>query len=244
MHLHGPTEGALHVDVHPLVLDRALHTRAVNGGERLDAWRRASCYACRAMRRELSQGGFVELYPEWLSAGEAHGMESALRTELAWESREIVLFGRRIVQPRLVAWAGAIDYRYSGQTLPPRPFGPTLRDVVDRVAAHVRVPFNHVLANRYRSGMDSMGMHSDDEPELGEDPVVCSVSLGAPRRFVLVPKRGGDGRLELLLTAGSLLVMGGSCQRHFRHGVPKDPRAQGERISLTLRHVLRSSTDD
>jgi alkylated DNA repair dioxygenase AlkB len=193
------------------------------------------------MRHELSHEGFVDLDPEWLPADEASKTEGRLRDELAWESREIVLFGRRILQPRLVAWAGDIDYRYSGQTLPPRPFGPALRDLVGRVAVHVGIPFNHVLANRYRDGMDSMGMHSDDEPELGEDPVVCSVSLGATRRFVLAPRRGRAERVELVLTSGSLLVMGGTCQRYYRHGIPKDPRASGERISLTLRHVLRSS---
>jgi alkylated DNA repair dioxygenase AlkB len=193
------------------------------------------------MRRELLDGAFVDLDAEWLSAGDALRLEASLRDELSWESREIVLFGKRIVQPRLVAWAGDIDYRYSGQTLPPRPFGPTLMDLVGRAAAHVGVPFNHVLANRYRDGMDSMGMHSDDEPELGEDPVVCSVSFGAPRRFVLVPRRGHGERVALRLTAGSLLVMGGTCQRHYRHGIPRDPKTAGERISLTLRHVLRSS---
>lgn len=193
------------------------------------------------MRRELSHGAFVDLNADWVPAGDARRMETELREELAWESREIVLFGKRIVQPRLVAWAGDIDYRYSGQTLPPRPSGPTLSALLGRAAAHVGVPFNHVLANRYRDGADSMGMHSDDEPELGEDPVVCSISFGAPRRFVLVPRKGRGERVELTLTAGSLLVMGGTCQRHYRHGVPKDPNAQGERISLTLRHVLRSS---
>jgi alkylated DNA repair dioxygenase AlkB len=193
------------------------------------------------MRRVLSHGGFVDLDPEWISAYDARRLEISLCQELAWESRAIVLFGKRIVQPRLVAWAGDIDYRYSGQTLPPRSFGPTLSEVVGRAAAHVGVPFNHVLANRYRDGMDSMGMHSDDEPELGEDPVVCSVSFGGPRRFVLVPRKGRGDRIELTLAAGSLLVMGGTCQRHYRHGIPRDPQAQGERISLTLRHVLRSS---
>ena len=192
------------------------------------------------MRRDLSHGAFLDLHMEWLSAEEARRVEDSLREELAWESREIVLFGKRIVQPRLVAWAGEIDYRYSGQTLPPRPFGPMLLELVGRAAAGVGVPFNHVLANRYRDGMDSMGLHSDDEPELGNDPVVCS-SFGTPRRFVLVPRKGRDERVELMLTAGSLLVMGGTCQRHYRHGVPKDAKTAGERISLTLRHVLRSS---
>ncbi len=191
------------------------------------------------MRRDLPHGGFVELEPHWRSPEDARALEALLKDELAWESREIVLFGRRILQPRLVAWAGSIEYRYSGQTLPPRPFDETLGAIVDRVVRHVGVPFNHVLANRYRNGMDSMGMHSDDEPELGEAPVVCSLSFGAPRRFVLAPRGKGE-RVALTLTAGSLLVMGGACQEHYRHGVPKEPGLHGERISLTFRHVLRA----
>ncbi|HEX4341423.1 MAG TPA: alpha-ketoglutarate-dependent dioxygenase AlkB [Polyangiaceae bacterium] len=195
------------------------------------------------MRRDLPDGGFVELEPEWLEPDVARRLEVRLRDELAWEAREIVLFGKRILQPRLVAWAGDVDYRYSGQTVEPRPFGPTLRGLVDRVVERVGVPYNHVLANRYRDGNDSMGMHSDDEPELGPDPVVCSVSFGVARRFVLAPRQSSNkgARVALSLTAGSLLVMGGTCQRHYRHGIPKEPDVHGERISLTLRHVLRSS---
>jgi alkylated DNA repair dioxygenase AlkB len=192
------------------------------------------------MRRSLPAGGFVDLEPHWLAADEATALHGALLTELEWESREIVLFGRRILQPRLVAWAGPIEYRYSGQTLEVRPFGAALGAIVERVAAHVGVPYNHVLANRYRNGDDSMGMHSDDEPELGPDPVVCSVSLGAPRRFVLAPRRGKGERVALSLTNGSLLVMGGTCQAHYRHGIPKEPAVRDERISLTLRHILRA----
>lgn len=193
------------------------------------------------MRRELPDGGFVELDEAFLAADEARRAMDALGGELAWEEREIVLFGRRILQPRLVAWAGDIDYRYSGQTLEPRPFGPALAELSTRVVNAVGVPFNHVLVNRYRSGQDSMGMHSDDEPELGPDPVVCSLSLGASRRFVLAPKRGKGERIALTLSAGSLLVMGGACQRAYRHGIPKDAAAVGERVSLTFRRVLRSS---
>jgi alkylated DNA repair dioxygenase AlkB len=179
----------------------------------------------------------VEHVPGWLGADEASRIHAALVGELVWEQREIVLFGRRILQPRLIAWAGDVEYRYSGQTLERRGASPTLRDVQQRVVARVGVPFNHVLVNRYRDGADSMGMHADDEPELGEDPVVASVSLGATRRFVLAPRRGKAPRLGYLLEHGSLLVMGRTCQAHYRHGIPKAPAVHGERISLTFRYV-------
>jgi alkylated DNA repair dioxygenase AlkB len=102
------------------------------------------------------------------------------------------------------------------------------------------VPFNHVLANRYRSGDDSMGLHADDEPELGEDPVVAIVSLGTSRRLAVRPRRKGvRERHDMDLGHGSLLIMGGACQRHYVHGVPRQPGLQRERISLTFRRLLR-----
>jgi alkylated DNA repair dioxygenase AlkB len=190
------------------------------------------------MRRNLPSGGSVELLPAWLDADAAKALQQALLDELTWESREVVLFGRRILQPRLVAWGGDVPYRYSGQTLERRAMTASVAGVVERVNAHTGVRFNHVLVNRYRNGMDSMGMHSDDEPELGPDPVVASVSVGATRRFVLVPKRGKGEKITLPLGAGSLLVMGVGCQASYRHGIPKDPSVHGERISLTLRRIL------
>jgi alkylated DNA repair dioxygenase AlkB len=186
-------------------------------------------------RRELLHGSWVEYEPVWLGPTEATDMHAALVQELAWEQREVVLFGRRILQPRLIAWAGELPYRYSGQTLEPRAATSALHDVLGRVIGRTRTSFNHVLVNRYRDGADSMGMHADDEPELGNDPVVATVSLGVTRRFVLAPRRGNAPKHDYRLSHGSLLVMGGSCQSHYRHGIPKTPTIHGERVSLTFR---------
>ena len=193
------------------------------------------------MRSVLEHGAWVDHDPVWLGREEADHALAALRDELVWEQRAIVLFGRRVLQPRLIAWAGELGYRYSGQTLEPRPFTPPARQLLDRVRAEVGEPFNHVLVNRYRNGDDSMGLHADDEPELGDDPVVATVSLGVVRRFVLRPRRRRDrsGR-DFLLGHGALLVMGGTCQRYYVHGVPRDASALGERISLTFRRLLRA----
>ena len=164
----------------------------------------------------------------------------ALRDELAWEQREIVMFGRRVLQPRLIAWAGAFGYRYSGQTLEPRAPAPALAALLACVVDHTQVPFNHVLANRYRDGSDRIGLHADDEPELWLDPVVATLSFGATRTFVLKPRRASLGsRRSLDVEHGSLLVMGGTCQRHHVHGVPRQSGVSSERISLTFRHLLR-----
>jgi alkylated DNA repair dioxygenase AlkB len=194
-------------------------------------------------RHELGSGAFVDQLHSFVTADESAALFARLREELAWSEREIVLFGRRILQPRLVAWAGTLPYRYSGQTLPPRPFTPTVAGLVVRVNEALGRQFNHVLANRYRTGQDSMGMHADAEPELGPDPVVATLSFGTPRRMVIAPKKkGAEPRREVTLLAGDLLFMGGTCQRFFHHGIPRRraDEPEGERISLTLREVLRA----
>ena len=193
------------------------------------------------MQISLASGAWLDHDATWLSSAEADAALAALRDELIWEQREIVLFGRPILQPRLIAWAGDHGYRYSGQTLEPRTFTPTAALLLARVRAHAGVAFNHVLANRYRSGHDSMGLHADDEPELGPDPPVAIVSLGAVRRLVIKPRRKGDvNRHDVELGHGALLQMGGTFQRHYVHGVPRRPGAEGERISLTFRRLLRA----
>jgi alkylated DNA repair dioxygenase AlkB len=194
-----------------------------------------------ATRVDLGGGAWLEYGPDFLSAAEADRVLASLRDELTWEAREIVLFGRRVRQPRLIAWAGSPGYRYSGQTLEPREPTPSTAILMARVGEHTGVPFNHVLLNRYRDGADSIGLHADDEPELGRDPVVATLSLGATRRFVLKPRRKSLGTSRSLdVRHGSLLVMGGTCQRHYVHGVPRQSDAAGERISLTFRRVRRA----
>jgi alkylated DNA repair dioxygenase AlkB len=194
---------------------------------------------------DLGRGAWIEWDPGWIEPGAADALLAALRAELAWEQRAVVLFGRSILQPRLIAWAGEVGYRYSGQTLEPRAITPTVAALGARVRARTGVPFNHVLVNRYRSGDDSIGLHADDERELGEDPVVATVSFGATRRLALVPRRKGDGpRRTVDLGHGALFVMGGTCQRHFRHGIPREPGVRGERISLTFRLILAGPPAD
>jgi alkylated DNA repair dioxygenase AlkB len=192
------------------------------------------------MRILLASGAWLDHDPAWLSAPDADAALAALRDELTWEQRAIVIFGRRVLQPRLIAWAGELGYRYSGQTLEPRRFTPAAGRLLERVRDQAGVLFNHVLVNRYRSGDDSMGLHADDEPELGPDPTVAIVSLGATRRLTIKPRKQDRSRHDLELGHGALLVMGGTCQRHYVHGVPRQAGAPGERISLTFRRLLRA----
>ena len=206
------------------------------------AWcdgKEASIETPRRTRQALGQGAWVEHEPGWIEPSEADHLLVALREELAWEQRAVVLFGRPILQPRLIAWGGDVGYRYSGQTLEPRALTATVAALRARVREHTGIPFNHILVNRYRTGDDSIGLHADDEPALGDEPVVATVSLGVARRLVLVGRRKSDGPRRFFdLGHGALFVMGGACQRHFRHGIPRAPGVCAERISLTFRRIL------
>lgn len=192
-------------------------------------------------RIALADDSWLDFVPAWLSAREAERCLAAVRDEVDWVAREIVIYGKRIMQPRLVGWAGEVPYRYSGQTLEPRAFTDTVRALTDRVNEFAGTRFNHVLLNRYRDGRDNMGMHADAEPELGLDPIVATLSLGATRRMTLVPRHPRDGeRRSVELTSGSLLVMRGACQRRFRHGIPREAHVADERVSLTFRLIVRA----
>ncbi|MEO1229249.1 MAG: alpha-ketoglutarate-dependent dioxygenase AlkB [Myxococcota bacterium] len=187
-------------------------------------------------RRELGGGAWIDVEP-WLPDEVARDLHGALVDELEWSQRPIVVFGREVLQPRLIAWAGDRPYRYSGQVLPAQPFGPVLDGLRRRVEERTSLTFDHVLLNRYRDGQDHMGMHADDEPELGEDPQIAALSLGARRRFVIEPKpkKLRKRRLSFSLESGSLMVMGGRMQHSWRHGVPKQASVENERVNVTFR---------
>ncbi|MEO7328123.1 MAG: alpha-ketoglutarate-dependent dioxygenase AlkB, partial [Minicystis sp.] len=132
----------------------------------------------------LEDGGELLLLDPWLPAAEAASFFATLQRDLPWEQKPIVMMGKRILQPRLVAWIGdpSAVYTYSGVRNQPLPWTPLLADLRRRVEQIAAQPFNSVLANLYRDGDDAMGFHADKEPELGQNPVIASISLGAPRR--------------------------------------------------------------
>jgi alkylated DNA repair dioxygenase AlkB len=175
----------------------------------------------------------------WLAPAAAASLMAALLHEVPWEVHRIRMFGRELASPRLSCWVGDADaaYRYSGSLFQPRPWTPALAAVRERLQRELAQPFNSVLANRYRTGADAMGWHSDDEPELGAQPLIASISLGARRRFLLKHRHYTAPRLSLELEPGSLLLMGGDMQRHWKHALPRTARPVGERINLTFRRV-------
>jgi alkylated DNA repair dioxygenase AlkB len=157
--------------------------------------------------------------------------------ETPWKAEHITLWGKQFLQPRLTAWQGEKGYTYSGLSLSPLPFSALVLDIKAAVEAACGVPFNSVLLNYYRDGRDSMGMHSDDEPELGPEPAIASVSFGAARTFILQHKVSTQ-REKLVLTDGSLLFMAGMLQRHWSHGINKSARPTAPRVNLTFRFIV------
>jgi alkylated DNA repair dioxygenase AlkB len=160
-----------------------------------------------------------------------------LRDETPWRLETVVVYGKRYLQPRLTAWYGEASYRYAGLTLQPLPMTPLLAGLRTAVEAATGHRYNSVLLNYYRDGADSMGMHSDDEPELGPQPVIASLSFGATRRFVLRHKRTGQ-TVKIDLTDGSLLLMAGDLQHNWLHGINKTTKPTGPRINLTFRYIV------
>lgn len=178
-------------------------------------------------------------FPAFYDETKAAALFQQLRHEIAWEEKTIKLFGKEVMQPRLVAFYGdeGVAYTYSGKTNIAMPWTATLQSIVSDIAQQTGMSYNSVLINYYRNGQDSMGWHSDDEKELGEKPLVASLSLGVTRRFAFRHKLDKKHTFVMPLTEGSLLVMPASAQKFWQHAIPKTTQ-QGERINLSFRKIV------
>lgn len=181
----------------------------------------------------------LDYLPGWVDAALAERWQQALVEQTPWQQPELFIHGRYHRTPRLTAWYGEPEarYRYSGKVHEPLPWTALLDDIRQRLMAEVGQALNAVLLNYYRDGQDSMGWHSDAEPELGREPLIASLNLGGSRRFDL--RRVGATRIEhsLTLEHGSLLVMRGPTQHHWQHQVAKTRQACAPRLNLTFRLI-------
>lgn len=177
-------------------------------------------------------------YDNWLEAGQANLYLKVLLEEIDWKQDELLMFGKRIVTKREVAWYGdePFEYRYSNSVKTALPWSPQLFSIKQAVETTLGIGFNSCLLNLYHDGSEGMGWHSDDEPELGDDPTIASISLGASRTFQFKHKTTLEIR-SVLLETGSLLLMQGGCQKHWLHQLPKSTRIQQPRINLTFRNI-------
>ncbi|WP_416668277.1 alpha-ketoglutarate-dependent dioxygenase AlkB family protein [Egbenema bharatensis] len=182
----------------------------------------------------------IILYPSLLNGPVSDRLLKDLMQTIQWQQDWITLYGRSLPQPRLTAWYGdpGKSYTYSGITMNPHPWTPTLLDLKQKVDPLSGVVFNSVLLNLYRDGTDSMGWHSDDEPELGTNPVIGSLSLGGTRRFMLRHRFEKGLKHQLELTSGSFLLMKGTTQHYWQHQVPKTKRSVLPRMNLTFRVIV------
>lgn len=162
-----------------------------------------------------------------------------LQQAIEWKQEPITIYGRTVMQPRLTAWYGDPGkiYSYSGITMQPRAWTPALLKIKQRIETVSPVVFNSALLNLYRDQHDSMGWHRDNEKELGINPVIGSVSFGAPRTFQFRHYNDKSLRQSLELTHGSLLLMKGETQHHWEHSLPKRSREMGVRVNVTFRVI-------
>src|SRR5271166_653452 len=186
-------------------------------------------------RQLLAEGGIVDYDSVFLTKQEADTLLDFLKQSVTWEQKFYNYYGKQVAQPRLTAWYAndpSMQYSYSGVTQVVQPWLPELLELKKKITAVSGAEYNSVLLNFYRDGTDSVGLHADNEKELGENPNIASISLGAVRTFQLVR---GDSTIEYELAHGSLLVMSGTTQRYWKHTIPKAYGLKEGRINLTFR---------
>ncbi|WP_243647236.1 alpha-ketoglutarate-dependent dioxygenase AlkB family protein [Aestuariirhabdus litorea] len=193
---------------------------------------------CNSQGYPLSvMDGELYWYPDFIDPVSASALYRQLEKEVIWRQDYLRMGARQVAIPRLQAWYGEQGYRYSGLYLEPQPWLAAHRQLLALLEEQLGLSFNSVLMNLYRDGNDSVGWHADDEPELGINPCIASLSLGATRRFHLRHREHTEQRLSLELGHGALLVMSGPMQHHWRHQIPKTRRPVGPRINLTFRSI-------
>jgi alkylated DNA repair dioxygenase AlkB len=191
-----------------------------------------------AQRLDLPDAEVI-FYPALFDAAESERLFHELNTTTQWEQKHLRLPSGMVALPRLVAWYGDAGkvYTYSNLTFNPHLWTPAMLEIKERVEKVSSAVFNSVLLNLYRNEQDSVGWHSDDEPELGIHPVIASVSFGVTRDFQLKHRTESKLKHTVQLTSGSLLLMRGTTQEFWKHQLPKAKQPTAPRINLTFRII-------
>ena len=188
------------------------------------------------------EGGELLWVRHFLSPTEASKLFEYLMETTNWRQDSINIAGKSIPIPRLQAWIGDAAYTYSGLTLEPTPWPAQLLQLKSDLEEYCDCQFNSLLINLYRDESDSVGWHADNEEELGKNPTIASVSLGAPRAFELKQKHASKQKLSLTLNSGDLLIMKNEVQENWLHQVPKQKPPSEPRINLTFRRIIHETT--
>ncbi len=181
----------------------------------------------------------VSYYPNLFRPYMTENIFNKLIKEIAWQQDTIKVFGKDFLQPRLTALyaSNTKPYSYSNITMHPQVFTPTLANIKQTIEQVAGTSFTTCLCNLYRNGKDSNGWHADDEKELGNNPIIASVSFGATRTFKFRSKANHKLQHKLELTSGSLLLMAGATQHYWQHQIPKTTKTIAPRINLTFRII-------
>ena len=186
--------------------------------------------------------GIVNYYGKLMSASEANAMAQALLDCIEWRNDEAVIYGKRIITKRKVAWYGeeAFSYTYSNTTKTALPWTPELLFLKNLAEKHSGETYNSCLLNLYHDGSEGMAWHSDGEKDLRKNGAIASLSFGAERKFCFKHKKSGE-KIDVFLEAGSLLVMKGETQTHWLHRLPPTTKVHQPRINLTFRTIVTTS---
>ena len=187
-------------------------------------------------------GRLKYIYPFYKST-EADQLYHELKDQIQWSQESIFIFGKDTKLPRLTAWYGDVDtnYEYSGLINTPIPWTKTLLLIKKKVEIETNTKFNSVLLNYYRDGRDHVSWHADDEAELGENPVIASLSFGESRTFKIKHKYKKDIKtLSLNAENGSLIIMSGGMQKDWLHSLTKTSKPISGRVNLTFRYIKNS----
>jgi alkylated DNA repair dioxygenase AlkB len=159
-----------------------------------------------------------------------------LINNIDWQQEYVQMYGKKIPAPRLISLHGNKDYFYGGTLHKPKPFTDELSALLEKINTFAGQEFNSVLLNLYNSGKDYIGFHADLEKELGTNPTIASISLGAERLFHLKHKKTHELH-KVILEDLSLLIMGNHSQELYLHSLPKDVTVKRERINITFRKI-------
>lgn len=187
----------------------------------------------------LPRDGELLLYPDFFKEEESDFFFEYLLKNINWQQDKIRMYNKYIDIPRLNAWYGEANknYSYSGIPMKPNPWLPQLVEIKNRIEPTANVKFTSALINLYRDGKDSVDWHSDDEPELGKNPVIASVSFGETRIFKLRHLKDQSLKTDVELTHGSFALMRGVTQHFWEHKIPKTTKQVKPRINLTFRVI-------
>lgn len=181
----------------------------------------------------------LEYHPNIFTSTESAAFLKFFIDTISWEQKMIMMYGKEMITPRLTAWYGDPEktYAYTGNHFNPLPWTNELLEIKQRIEPLANIKFNSVLLNYYRNGNDSVAWHSDNENELGDRPLIASVSFGQVRRFDIRHKQDHQRKYAINLENGSLLLMKGDLQQDWEHRIAKSTKPMRERVNLTFRVI-------